>query len=198
MTEQEQMPAGLPYDPSADELPRLRAEAHALCQAYNLLPETDLAGREAVLCKLLPCRGKNVYLQGPVQFDYGRFTEFGDGCYANFNLTVLDCAPVRIGNNVMMGPNVSIYTAVHPLRWQDRNLYEKPDGTVTDTELAKPITIEDNCWIAGSVTICGGVTIGCGSVIGAGSVVTKDIPAGVLAAGVPCRVIRPITEEDRL
>ena len=87
---------------------------------------------------------------------------------------------------------------MHPLRWQERNLYRRGDGVMTDREYARPITIEDNCWIAGNVTICGGVTIGMGSVIGAGSVVTRSIPAGVVAAGNPCRVIRPITEADRM
>ena len=87
---------------------------------------------------------------------------------------------------------------MHPLRWQDRNPYQKPNGVYTDEEYAKPITIEKNCWIAGNVTVCGGVTFGEGCVIGAGSVVTRDIPAGSLAAGVPCRVIRQITEKDSL
>ena len=131
-----------------------------------------------------------------MQFDYGCFTEIGENSYANFNLTVLDCAPVKIGKNVFIGPNVSILTPVHPLRFQDRNMYRRADGVMTDREYAKPITICDNCWIAGNVTICGGVTIGEGSVIGAGSVVTRDIPAGVVAAGVPCRKIRDITDAD--
>ena len=98
----------------------------------------------------------------------------------------------------MIGPNVSLLTPMHPLRWQDRNPYAKPDGTITDKEYAKPITIGSNCWIAGNVTICGGVTIGEGCVIGAGSVVTRDIPPNSLAVGVPCRVIRKISEADSL
>ena len=105
---------------------------------------------------------------------------------------------MTIGENVFFGPNVSLLTPVHPLRYQDRNTYRKEDGTVTDKEYAKPITIGSNCWIAGNVTVCGGVTIGEGSVIGAGSVVTRDIPANVIAAGSPCKVIREITEEDSL
>ena len=116
----------------------------------------------------------------------------------NFNFTCLDCAPVKIGCNVFMGPNVSLLTPMHPFRFQERNIYKREDGVYTDREYAKPITIGDNCWLAGNVTVCGGVTIGSGSVIGAGSVVTRDIPSGVLAAGNPCRVIREITEEDRL
>ena len=97
-----------------------------------------------------------------------------------------------------MGPNVSLLTPVHPLRFQDRNIYKRDDGVYADKEYAKPINRGDNCWLAGNVTVCGGVTIGNGCVIGAGSVVTRDIPDGVLAAGVPCKVIRPITKEDDL
>ena len=148
--------------------------------------------------ELIPHMGENVYLQGPVQFDYGCFTEIGKNTYANFNFTCLDCAPVKIGNDVFIGPNVSLLTPVHPFRFQDRNMYRRADGVYADREYARPITIGDNCWLAGNVTVCGGVTIGSGTVIGAGSVVTHDIPAGVLAAGVPCRVIREITEEDAL
>lgn len=198
MTEKEKMLAGKLYDPSDKELTALRTNAHLLSQKYNLLPETEEAERKKVLDCLLPNQGKNVYLQGPVQFDYGCFTRIGDNTFANFNFTVLDCAPVCIGSNVFIGPNVSIFTPVHPLRWQERNAFCKDDGTMTDIEYAKPITIGDNCWIAGNVTICGGVTIGEGTVIGAGSVVTKDIPANMIAAGVPCRVIRSITDDDKI
>ena len=134
--------------------------------------------------------GENVYLQGPVQFDYGCFTEIGKNTYANFNFTCLDCAPVKIGNDVFIGPNVSLLTPVHPIRFQDRNMYRRADGVYADREYAKPNTIGDNCWLDGNVTVCGVVTIGSGKVIGAGSVVTLDIPAGVLAAGDQCRDIR--------
>lgn len=198
MTEKEKMLAGVLYDPADEELLALRQKAHALSKRYNDTLETQAEEREDILDQLLPNRGKNVYLQGPVQFDYGCFTSIGEHTYVNFNLTCLDCAPVRIGANVFMGPNVSILTPVHPMRWQERNIYRREDGVLTDRECARPITIEDNCWISGNVTICGGVTVGSGSVIGAGSVVTRDIPAGVFAAGNPCRVIREITEADRI
>ena len=135
---------------------------------------------------------------GPIQFDYGCFTSIGTNSYANFNFTCVDCCPVTIGENVFLGPNVSLLTPIHPLRWQERNQYVKQDGTPTDKEYAKPITIGNNCWIAGNVTICGGVTIGAGCVIGAGSVVTRDIPPNSLAVGVPCHVVREITEADSL
>ncbi len=146
--------------------------------------------------ELLPNRGKGVYLQGPVQFDYGVFTSMGDNCYANFNFTVLDTCPVRIGNNVYFGPNCIIATPVHPFRWQERTIKYKEDGTAYDDEYGKPVTIGANCWIASNVVITGGVTIGEDCVIGAGSVVTRDIPPNSLAVGNPCRVIREITEED--
>lgn len=198
MTEKEKMLAGMLYDPVDEELLALRQRAHALSKRYNDTLETQAEEREAILDQLLPNRERNVYLQGPVQFDYGCFTSVGENTYVNFNFTCLDCAPVRIGANVFVGPNVSLLTPVHPMRWQERNSYLRADGVMTDREYAKPITIGDNCWIAGNVTICGGVTIGSGSVIGAGSVVTRDVPAGVFAAGNPCRVIREIQETDRM
>ena len=197
MTEREKMLAGMLYDPSDTELAELRKKAHALSTRYNMLTEDD-PERGKIVSELVPNMGKRGFVQGPVQFDYGVFTEIGDNFYANFNLTVLDCCKVTIGDNVMIGPNVSILTPVHPLCWQDRNMRFKPDGSPYDLEYAKPITIGSNCWIAGNVTICGGVTIGSGCVIGAGSVVTRDIPKNSLAVGNPCRVIREITEADRM
>lgn len=195
MTEKEKMLSGKIYDPSDKELFSLRTKAHKLCLEYNQLLETDVRRKE-ILQEL--SISSDVYLQGPIQFDYGCFTSIGEKTYINFNFTCLDCFPVTIGKNVFFGPNVSLLTPVHPLRYQDRNSYLKNDGTLTDNEYAKPITIGNNCWIAGNVTICGGVTIGDGCVIGAGSVVTRDIPPSSFAAGVPCRVIRTITEEDSL
>lgn len=197
MTEKEKMLAGALYLPNDPELIALRQAAHRLSMEYNQTVETEEARRDSILSELVPERGKNVYLQGPVQFDYGVFTTIGENTYANFNFTVLDCAPVRIGKNVFMGPNVSLYTPVHPMHQDDRNPFPCGDG-ITNREAAKPITIGDSCWLAGNVTVCGGVTIGEGSVIGAGSVVTRDIPPGSFAAGVPCRVIRAITEEDKI
>lgn len=196
MTEKEKMTAGKIYDPSDEELVKLRTKAHRLSKEYNELLETD--EKRSEILKEMGIIGDSFYLQGPVQFDYGCLTSIGANSYANFNFTCVDCYPVTIGANVFMGPNESLLTPMHPLRWQDRNQYQKQNGTLTDKEYARPITIGDNCWIAGNVTICGGVTIGEGCVIGAGSVVTRDIPANSLAVGVPCRVIREITEEDAL
>ena len=198
MTEREKMLAGKIYDPSDKELATRRTLAHDLNTKYNAALESDEQTRKEILDELLPHKKNGVYLQGPVFFDYGDNTFLGENFYANFNFTVLDCCPVHIGDNVFVGPNVSIYTPVHPFRWQQRNIRAKADGTPYDYEYAKPITIGNNCWIAGSVIVCGGVTIGDGCVIGAGSVVTRDIPPNSLAVGNPCRVIRQITEADRL
>ena len=111
---------------------------------------------------------------------------------------MLDTCPVHIGNNVFIGPNVSLVTPMHPFRYQERNIKFRQDGTAYDDEYAKPITIGDNCWLASNVVVTGGVTIGEGCVIGAGSVVTKDIPPHSLAIGNPCKVIRQITEADSI
>lgn len=198
MTEKEKMLAGKIYDSSDKELVSLRAKAHELSAAYNVTSETQEEKRVQILQTLIPQMGNGTYLQGPIQFDYGVFTSFGERCYANFNLTVLDTAPVTIGNNVFFGPNCTLATPMHPLLASERNMRSREDGSLYDIEYAKPITIQDNCWIASNVTICGGVTIGTGTVIGAGSVVTRDIPAGVIAAGAPCKVIRKITEADSI
>ena len=196
MTEKERMLKGKIYDPSDEELTTIRLKAHRLCKEYNGLLETDERREEII--KELGIKGEFFSPLGPIQFDYGCFTTIGKNSFANFNFTCLDCAPVTIGDNVFIGPNVSILTPMHPLRFEDRNLYAKPDGTITDREYSKPIVIGDNCWIAGNVTICGGAVIGEGCVIGAGSVVTGYIPPNTIAAGVPCKVIREITEADLL
>lgn len=129
MTEQEKMLSGKIYDPSDEILSTLRVKVHKLSQQYNNTFEDQIAVRKQILDELLPNRGKGVYLQGPVQFDYGVFTSMGDNCYANFNFTVLDTCPVRIGNNVYFGPNCTIATPVHPFRWQERTIKYKEDGT---------------------------------------------------------------------
>lgn len=197
MTEKEKMLQGKIYDPSDMELMRIRHNAHLLCAKYNKLEDDNDSKRQDIINELIP-QNNGVYLQGPIYFDYGCFTTFGKGCYANFNLTILDICPVNIGDNVFMGPNVSIVTPMHPFIPLERQMYKNEFGVVTDKEYGKPITIKSNCWIAANVTICGGVTIGEGTVIGAGSVVTKSIPSGVLAAGNPCKVIRALNEYDSI
>lgn len=198
MTEKEKMLAGKIYDASDEELKRFRETAHRLSREYNLLDECDLNARAKILRELLPNADKSAYLQGPVQFDYGLFTELGENFYANFNLTVLDCAPVKIGKNVFIGPNCSLVTPVHPLLSRERKPAVRTDGSVFAQEYAKPIIIGDDCWLAANVTVCGGAVIGNGCVIAAGSVVTGAIPPNSLASGISCKVIRTLSEKDSI
>lgn len=196
MNELEKMIAGLPYNTSLDDLPKMRAFAHDICRQFNALSETQESERAELIKKLIPTAPNSAYMQGPIFFDYGFNTTVGKNFYANFNLTILDCCPVTIGDDVLIGPNVSILTPMHPFCPSQRNIKFSKDGSAFDYEYAKPIVIGKNCWIAGNVTIIGGVTIGEGCVIGAGSVVTRDIPPHSLAVGNPCRVIRQITDDD--
>ena len=197
MNEKEKMLSGKLYDPNDAELKELRKKAHRLCLEYNQTLEDDLEKRCSILKELGISLGEDVFLQGPIYFDYGCFVSIGDRSYANFNFTILDTCPVTIGKNVFIGTGVSIVTPLHPLRYQERNIYQSEKGYLTDKEFGKPIVIEDNCWVASNVTICGGVTIGEGSVIGAGSVVTRSIPKNSLAVGNPCKVVREITDKDK-
>ena len=186
------MTAGELYNPADDELYMLRTKAHKLCMMYNQLFDTEEVKREAILQELLPYSSHDAYFQGHIFFDYGINIHIGKNFYANFGTTILDVCPVTIGDNVMLGTNVSLLTPLHPLRWQERNARTDESGNIIQLEYGKPINIGNNCWLASNVTVTGGVTIGEGCVIGAGSVVTRDIPAGVLAAGNPCRVIKTI------
>ncbi len=198
MTELEKMLKGKIYDSSDSLLDFQRKKAHRLSKDYNDTYDDEEKKRFEIMKELIPDMGKGTYIQGPIQVDYGTNTKFGENCYANFNLVILDTCPVTIGNNVFFGPNCTLATPIHPLLSEERKIKYKEDGTMYDLEYAKPIIIEDDCWIASNVTICGGVKINKGVVIGAGSVVTKDIPEGVFAAGNPCRVIRKITKDDSI
>ena len=196
MTEREKMLAGKLYDISDAELVPLYKKAGRLCKDYNDTYLDEDEKRAAILKELVPNLGEGSGFRGPIQFDYGINTTIGKNSFANYNFTVLDCAPVTIGDDVFIGPNVTLGAPVHPLLNEERRSRYKEDGTKYDLEYAKPIRIEDGCWLASGVIVCGGVTIGKESVIGAGSVVTRDIPSGVFAAGNPCRVIRKLTQED--
>lgn len=198
MTEKEKMLSALPYDPSDKELTELRVRAHKLSKDYNDTYEDEEERRKEILDVLMPERGSGTFLQGPVYFDYGVFTKVGKNFYANFNFTVLDCCPVVIGDNVFCGPNVTIVPPMHSFDPEERKMRFRDNGEAYDIEYAKPVTIGNDCWLASNVVVCGGVTIGEGCVIGAGSVVTRDIPPHSLAAGNPCRVIREITDKDKL
>ena len=189
MTEHEKMLSGKIYNPYVEGMIEERMRAHKLCLLYNQTVEDEPEKRKAILDELMPNRGEGVYLQGPIYFDFGVNTTMGRGSYANFNFTVLDTGKVTIGENVFIGPNVSLLCPIHPLCHEDRN---------TGLERTGEIVIKDNCWLGGSVTVCAGVTIGEGCVIGAGSVVTRDIPPYSLAVGNPCRVLRSVQDSDRL
>ena len=197
MSEKEKMLAGKLYDPSDEELTRLRIKARKLARRYNQTDEDEPEKQRELLRELLPNTAEIPDLQAPVYFDYGFNTSFGKFSGANFNFTCLDVCPVKIGDNVLIGPNVTLATPMHPLLPEERNCRQREDGSFYKLEYAKPIVIERDCWLASNVVVCGGVTIGEGSVIGAGSVVTKDIPPHSLAAGNPCKVIRKISEADR-
>ena len=159
------------------------------CFAYNQTPPSDIARREEILGELLGSAGKGLWMEPPVHFAYGCNTHVGDHVYANFNLTVVDDGQCHIGNYVMFAPNVVISTTGHPLH---------PSMRDKGAQFSLPVVIKDHVWIGANVTIMPGVTIGENSVIGAGSVVTRDIPDNVVACGVPCRVMRAITDEDKL
>ena len=183
MTEYEKMVAGLNYDACDAELLKELNAVKVLCQQYNNLLPTDFAARNALLRQLLGQADRNTFINQPFYCDYGRHIRVGKRFFANFGLTILDEAPVTIGDDCFMGPEVHIYTACH-----------STDPRVRDTreEWAKPVTIGDSVWIGGNVTILPGVTIGDNCTIGAGSVVTHDIPANSIAAGNPARVIKQI------
>lgn len=194
MTEEEKIFAGKMFDPRRQELRDRKHTAHSACLRYNQLDEYD-PRRLPIIREFIGSIGKTYYFQGPIQFNYGCHTFIGENFFANFNLTVMDDARIFIGDNVCIGPNVSLFATNHPLLAQERMGLDQ-DGRTTMAEFAEEIYIGNNVWLAGGVIVLGGVTIGDNAVIGAGSVVTKDIPAGYLALGVPCRPVRPITQAD--
>lgn len=167
MTEREKMLSGELYDPTDKELEQLRVNARKLARKYNSTDEDDQEKQAHILRELLPATEELPYLQAPVYFDYGCNTFFGRFSSANFNFTCLDVGEIHIGDNVMIGPNVTLATPMHPLLPEERNIRKREDGSFYNLEYAKPITIKDNCWLASNVVVCGGVTIGEGCVIGA-------------------------------
>lgn len=188
MTEKERMISGRLYRDSDPELLAGRARARVLTERFNATREEDKAQREPILRELLGSVGERIYIEPTFHCDYGYNISVGDGFYANYDCIILDVAPVTIGKRVFFAPRVGVYTAGHPIDAEVRG-----EGL----EFGKAITIGDDVWVGGNVVINPGVTVGSDVVIGSGSVVTKDIPSHVVAAGNPCRVIRPITEADR-
>ena len=184
-TMRDRMLAGEPYQ--ADEsVTADHRRAMAIVEEYNRSTAGDPAFRRRLLGELLGSVGEDVEIRAPFCCDYGHQISVGARTFTNFGLVVLDVARVTIGDDVQIGPNVQLLTAQHPL---------EPDPRRAKWESAAPITIGDNVWLGGGVIVCPGVTIGADTVVGAGSVVTKDLPAGVLAVGVPARVVRRLTEQ---
>lgn len=188
MNQRERMLNGLPYKAWLDGLKEDRDACKKKIYKFNLLPPDEPEDAIALMKGILGRTGERLWVEAPFRCDYGWNIEVGENFYANYNLTILDVGKVSIGANAMFGPNVSIYTAGHPVHPESRN---------SGYEYGIPITIGDNVWIGGNAVILPGVTIGSNVVIGAGSVVSKDVPDNVIAAGNPCRVIRTVTEEDR-
>ncbi len=182
------MLAGLPYKAWLDGLAEERLENKKRIYKYNNLPPEAEKEQDELIKEILGKTGENVHIEAPFHCDYGYNIEVGENFFANYNLTVLDVGKVRIGKNAQIAPNVSIYTAGHPIH---------PDSRNAGYEYGIEVTIGDNVWIGGNVCIMPGVTVGDNVVIGAGSVVTKDIPDSVIAVGNPCRVVRTITDDDR-
>ena len=198
MREEEKIAAGILFCPGDPELKALKLKAHKLNIDYNNTYEDDVEKRKQILSELVGEFGQNSTIQGPVFFHYGIHTKIGNFFFGNFNLTIQDDAEVTIGDHCDFGPNTTIVTPVHPLIADERVAMLDANGNKKHLCYAKPVHIGNNCWFGASVTVCPGVTIGDNCVIGAGSVVTKDIPANSFAAGVPCKVIREITEKDSM
>lgn len=188
MTEKEKMLAGKLYIAQDEELATDNRKGRRLTRLFNRTTEEELEYRDTLLKELFESTGEKLYIEPPFHCDYGCHISVGEWFYANYDCIMVDVCKVKIGDNVMFGPRVGIYTAGHPIDAEIRN---------TGLEFGAPVTIGDNVWVGGSVVINPGVTIGNNVVIGSGSVVTKDIPDNVVAVGNPCRVLREITEEDK-
>ena len=189
MTEQEKAEAGFLYNPNrTTEMAKYRFKIQdAICE-YNKLKPSQVKKRRDFLAKIFGKIGKKCNILPPFKCDYGFRIEVGENFFANYNFIVLDGNYIRIGDNVWIAPNVSIYAAGHPLDVTDR---------INGWEYAFPVTIGNNVWIGGSVSIIGGVTIGDNAVVAAGSVVIRDVPANTLVGGNPAHVIRKLTKLDK-
>lgn len=183
MTEKEKMLAGELYNAADPLLVKERHQARLLTQKINGLNENSKKERNQLLRKLMPEAGKGLWIEPPFYCDYGYNIQTGKNVFFNFNCCVLDVMPVRIGSDVLFGPNVQIYTATHPMEAAARKTW---------LEFAKPITIGNDVWVGGGAIICPGVSIGNGVVVGAGAVVTRSFPDNVFVGGNPARIIKEI------
>ena len=184
-TQRERMLAGDLYIADDPELARDSQRAQTLLQQFNGSVPSDPDARRRILDDLLGSLGDGAEIRPPFHCDYGYQIHIGERTFVNFGLVALDVAPIRIGDDVQIGPHVQLLTPTHPL---------EPELRRAKWEAAEPITIGDNVWLGGGVVVCPGVTIGADTVVGAGSVVLRDVPAGVLVAGVPARVVRSLAE----
>ncbi len=180
-TEKEKMLNGQLYDARDEELTLERKKARQLLHRLNVIDYGNEDKYSEITRELFPNSKSDIWIEPPFFCDYGYNIIAGENVFFNFNCVVLDVMPVKIGRNVLFGPNVQIYTATHPINYRERRKW---------LESAKAITIGDDCWIGGGAIICPGVTIGNRTIIGAGSVVTKDIGDDVIAVGNPCKVIK--------
>lgn len=189
MTEKEKAQKGMLYDAGYDEqLLEEMAYCREVCFEINALSPSKIEEQKQLIKKIIPTAKEDFTIIPPFRCDYGYNITFGKNFYANYNCTILDGAKVTFGDHVFIAPNCGFLTAGHPLDVEQRN---------QGLEYAYPITIGNNVWIGAGVQVLPGVNIGDNTVIGTGSIVTKDIPANVIAAGNPCRVIREITDEDK-
>lgn len=188
MTETEKMLSGRLYLAQDQELVQAKQKALRLTRLYNQTPEDEPAKRMVYLKELLGAIGENIWIEPPFRCDYGCNIFIGDRFYTNYDCIILDVCRVTIGDRVLFGPRVCVFTAAHPI-----------DAAVraTGLEFGKPVAIGNDVWVGGNTVINPGITVGHNVVIGSGSVVTKDIPNGVIAAGNPCKVLRAITDQDR-
>jgi maltose O-acetyltransferase len=182
-TEKEKMLAGELYNASDPVLEEERRIARLLCKKYSDSTQDESDLRKIILVDLIGQSGDNLWIEPPFFCDYGGNISTGKNVFMNFNCVILDVCPVTIGDETMLGPNVQIYTATHPINWKER---------ANILEFGKPISIGSNVWVGGGAIFNPGVSIGDRSVIGAGSVITKDIPADVFATGNPCKVIKSL------
>lgn len=179
----ERMLAGELYIADDPELAADYLRAMDLMERFNAGPAADGEGRRAILRELLGHIGEGSAIRPPLYCDYGQYISIGTGTFVNMGAVMLDVAPITIGDDCQIGPNVQFLTPTHPL---------DPEPRRQKWEAAKPITLGDNVWLGGGVILCPGVTVGDNAVVGAGAVVTRDVPANVLAAGNPARVIRQL------
>lgn len=178
-SEKEKMLLGEYYNADDEELIIERNYAKNLIFEFNHTNPSEKEKKQEIILKLIKTKG-SFNIEAPFYCDYGYNIEVGDNFYANYNCIILDVNKVKIGDNVLLAPNVQIYTATHPI---------DPKERLTGKEFAKPVSIGNNAWIGGGTIICPGVRIGDNTIIGAGSVVTKDIPGNVIAVGNPCKII---------